>query len=96
MNGLTDFQAEVARLFFSLPAADGFLLAGGGALLASGLTTRPTEDLDFFGERGRSDVTAAREQLEDAALVRGWTIDRVQVSESFEHSSWRPLRDANT
>ena len=83
MNGLTDFQAEVARLFFSLPAADGFLLAGGGALLASGLTTRPTEDLDFFGERGRSDVTAAREQLEDAAIGRGWTIDRVQVSESF-------------
>ena len=83
MTGLTDFQAEVARLFFSLPAADGFLLAGGGALLASGLTTRPTEDLDFFGERGRSDVTAVREQLEAAALARGWKIDRVQVSESF-------------
>ena len=83
MNGLTDFQAEVARLFFSLPAADGFLLAGGGALLASGLTTRPTEDLDFFGERGRSDVTAAREQLEVAAIARGWQIDRLQVSESF-------------
>ena len=83
MNGLTDFQAEVARLFFSLPAADGFLLAGGGALLASGLTTRPTEDLDFFGERGRSDVTAAREQLEAAAIARGWKIDRVQVGESF-------------
>ena len=29
MSGLTPFQAEVARLFFSLPAADGFLLAGG-------------------------------------------------------------------
>jgi hypothetical protein len=83
MNGLTDFQAEVARLFFSLPAADGFLLAGGGALLASGLTTRPTEDLDFFGEGGRSDVTAASEQLEDAAIARGWKIDRVEVSESF-------------
>ena len=53
MSGLTEFQTDVARLFFSLPASDGFLLAGGGALLVSGLTTRPTEDLDFFGERGR-------------------------------------------
>ena len=31
---LTPFQLEVARLFFSLPAAQGFLLAGGAALLA--------------------------------------------------------------
>lgn len=66
-----------------VPAADGFLLAGGGALLASGLTSRPTEDLDFFGERGRSDVTAARRQLESAAVARGWQVDEVQVSESF-------------
>ena len=28
MSGLTPFQEEVARLFFSLPASDGFLLAG--------------------------------------------------------------------
>lgn len=31
---LTAFQVEVARLFFGLPASGGFLLAGGGALLA--------------------------------------------------------------
>jgi hypothetical protein len=45
---LTDFQIDVAQLFFSLPASGGFLLAGGGALLAQGLTARPTQDLDFF------------------------------------------------
>jgi hypothetical protein len=39
MNGLTEFQTEVTRLFFSLPASDGFLLAGGGALLG-GLSSR--------------------------------------------------------
>ena len=38
MSNLTDFQTEVTRLFFSLPASNGFLLAGGGALLANGLT----------------------------------------------------------
>lgn len=83
MSGLTAFQSEVARLFFSLSAADGFLLAGGGALLASGLTSRPTEDLDFFGERGRSDVTAARQQFEAAALARGWRVDPIHISEAF-------------
>jgi len=44
---LSAFQLEVARLFFALPASQGFLLAGGAALLAQHLTTRPTEDLDF-------------------------------------------------
>jgi len=31
---LTEFQIAVARLFFSLPEAEGFLLAGGAALVA--------------------------------------------------------------
>jgi hypothetical protein len=32
--GLAAFQLEVTRLFFTLPASKGFLLAGGAALLA--------------------------------------------------------------
>jgi len=35
---ITDFQTEVTRLFFSLPASKESLLACGGALLANGLT----------------------------------------------------------
>lgn len=38
----------MATLFFSLPASDGFLLAGGAALAAQQLTTRPTHDQDLF------------------------------------------------
>ncbi len=83
VSGLTEFQAVVARLFFSLPASSGFLLAGGGALLASGLTNRPTEDLDFFGEMGRSSVAAVRDELETAITERGWTSTRIQDSETF-------------
>ncbi len=83
MSGLTDFQVEVARLFFGLPASDGFLLAGGGALLASGLTDRPTHDLDFFGAPDDVDVTAARDQFEDVVTERGWRSERLHDSATF-------------
>jgi hypothetical protein len=39
----------------------GILLAGGAALLAQHLTTRPTEDLDFFTAPERGHVPAARD-----------------------------------
>lgn len=83
MSELTDFQVDVARLFFSLPASSGFLLAGGGALLASGLTTRPTQDHDFFAGPAHVDMEAARDQFGTAVTQRGWRCERVQDSESF-------------
>jgi len=83
VSGLTDFQAEVTRLFFSLPASNGFLLAGGGALLASGLTTRPTQDLDFFGDARTVDISSTRDQFEAAAAEHGWQCTRIQDSDTF-------------
>ena len=79
--GLTDFQLEVSRTFFDLPASEGFLLAGGGALLANGLTQRPTQDLDFF--RSSPDVVAARDALEAAAISRGWRVARLRDHDDF-------------
>jgi predicted nucleotidyltransferase component of viral defense system len=73
----------VARLFFALPASKGFLLAGGGALLAQHLTSRPTEDLDFFTAPERGNVQAARDALETAARQRGWTAERIHDSDTF-------------
>lgn len=81
--GLTDFQRDVARLFFSLPASKGFLLAGGAALLAQHLTTRPTEDLDFFTAPDRGHVRAACEALEAAAREHGWRTERIHDSDTF-------------
>lgn len=80
---LTDFQIHVAQLFFSLPAAEGFLLAGGAALVVQHLTSRPTQDLDFFTRVGATSVPAARDALEAAVLQRGWTIERVRDEETF-------------
>jgi hypothetical protein len=80
---LTAFQLEVARLFFALPASRGFLLAVGAALLAQYLTTRPTEDLDFFTTPERGQVPAARDALEAAVRERGWTAQRIHDSDTF-------------
>ncbi|AXG14272.1 nucleotidyl transferase AbiEii/AbiGii toxin family protein [Intrasporangium calvum] len=80
---LTPFQLEVARLFFALPAAEGFLLAGGAALLAQELTHRPTQDLDFFTTRGADDVVRAKDEFTAAALARGWVVEHVQGSGEF-------------
>lgn len=83
MSGLTRFHAEVAQLFFSLPGSDGFLLAGGAALLANQLSTRPTDDLEFFGQRDRVDIPGVRDQFEAAAARRGWSIARIQDGPTF-------------
>ena len=83
MSGPTAFQIEVARLFFSLPASKGFLIAGGGALLATGLTSRPTQDLDFFGEMGQVNISEAREQFLRAATNRHWKCKVIQSDELF-------------
>ena len=83
MPDLTDFQLEVTRLFFSLPASKGFLLAGGAALVAQHLTTRPTEDLDFFTAPDRGHVPTARNALEAAAREQGWASERIHDSDTF-------------
>ena len=79
---LTEFQVQVARLFFSLPEAAGFLLAGGAGLVAQHLTTRPTQDLDFFTRVGTG-VPAARDAFEAAAHDRGWTIEKIRDEATF-------------
>lgn len=78
---LTAFQLEVAQLFFSLPASDGFVLAGGAALLAQHLTVRPTyapEELagrkvvalfDRFAARDFVDVYALSNTYSKADLL---------------------------
>jgi hypothetical protein len=82
-TALTDFQIDVARAFFATPAAEGFLLAGGAALAAHGMTQRPTQDLDLFTSPGRGVVSTATVALEAVAGQRGWTVRAIQRSETF-------------
>lgn len=81
--GLSDFQVELANLFFSLPESAGFLLAGGGALIAQGIVPRPTEDLDFFTSRDLGSVAAASHALIAAVTERGWQAELKRTGEDF-------------
>lgn len=83
MNRLTAFQAEVARRFFALPESKGYLLAGGGALLASGLSSRPTRDLDFAGTPGLAAVDHLAEQFMRQCLACDWTVEAIQIESDF-------------
>lgn len=79
---ITDFQREVAHLFFSMPEASSFLLAGGLALLAQGMSVRPTEDMDAFTSNP-DDVQRASESFQAAARSRGWGVEVIRASETF-------------
>lgn len=82
-EGLSAFQVEVARVFYSLPESRGFLLAGGAALLAHRITTRPTRDLDFFTSPGGATVAEAVRAFEAAARSMNWSVRRIKQSADF-------------
>lgn len=82
-SGLTPFQLEMAELFFNMPTSRGFLLAGGGALLAQNLTSRPTFDLDFFTSPQGETVSKAAQSLIEATKQRGWQIETLRDHETF-------------
>lgn len=63
----------------SSPSCQVVLLAGGAALVAQNLTTRPTQDLDFFTSLAGGSVLAARGAFEAAAGERNWRVERIQT-----------------
>lgn len=73
---LSAFQEEVARLLPDLPEAAGFALAGGAALILTGIVERDTDDLDFFGREAVA-VNRLAPAFEHAARRAGMTVGRV-------------------
>lgn len=71
-EGLTAFQVAVSQLFFGLDESAGYVVAGGAALLASDLITRPTQDLDLFVGAPVVSVTPAKDALLAALDKRRW------------------------
>lgn len=86
--GLDHFQAEIAEVALRAIGQYGFALAGAGALVAHGVISRPTQDLDLFtpdeggpGQAGAALLTA----LTDAGC-------QVQVLESAEQHGGEFMR----
>jgi hypothetical protein len=86
---LSDLQRAVLELFFALPESNGFVLAGGAALVATGLTARPTQDVDLFGSDLAAGIARAGDALEVACLERGWTIERMRDAATFRRLAVR-------
>lgn len=82
-GALTPLQIKVARIFFDLGTSEGFLVAGGAALLASELITRPTEDLDLFASSPTTSVTGAKQALVAALEQRDHDVSMIQDSPTF-------------
>lgn len=80
---LWPLQVRVLRLVRrGVPAAAGFALAGGAALVVHGVVDRPTEDLDLFTTEPR-DVPLAVAALRQALAADGMQEEVVRSGSSF-------------
>ena len=82
-SALTDLQRAVLELFFGLPESEGFVLAGGAGLVASGLTDPPTQDVDLFGSDAATGIAAVADAFEAACADHGWTAECIRDSTTF-------------
>jgi hypothetical protein len=73
---VSELHRRVARIALGAAAEHGFALAGGNALLAHGVTTRRTEDVDLFTNR-QAGVQAAADRVEAALRGAGFEVERV-------------------
>jgi Nucleotidyl transferase AbiEii toxin, Type IV TA system len=71
---IDDLHREVARVALSAAAGFGFALGGGNALIAHGVTDRPTEDVDLFTDRERG-VKQASGAVQAALVAAGFAAE---------------------
>lgn len=79
---LSDLQRRVAELVFSLAEAEGFSLAGGGALIEHDVVDRTTRDLDCFGP-SRDAVDRLWPAIRDRLLAEGLEVRVRQADHGF-------------
>lgn len=72
---VSNLHRQVASIALAAAAAHGFALGGGNALLAHGLTTRPTHDVDLFTDQEHG-VEAAAAAVEAALTSAGLQAER--------------------
>lgn len=76
---LEAFQAEVAWVALRAIGPAGFALAGAGALIAHGVVTRPTEDLDLFSPTAQGPAQVSS-MLQDALRAGGYEVTVLEAA----------------
>jgi hypothetical protein len=79
---LDELHREVAVIALRAAASNGFALAGGCALLAHGVTVRPTEDVDLFTNHEYG-VQAAADVVEASLRAAGFQTERQDEAASL-------------
>jgi Nucleotidyl transferase AbiEii toxin, Type IV TA system len=72
---VSDLHARVASVALAAAAEHGFALGGGNALLAHGVISRPTQDVDLFTDQEHG-VEAAADAVEAALRDAGFQAER--------------------
>jgi len=72
---VSDLHRRVASVALSVAAEQGFALGGGNALLAHGVISRPTQDVDLFTDQEHG-VQAAADAVEAALRDAGFQAER--------------------
>lgn len=78
-SDLETFQAEVAWVALRAIGPSGFALAGAGALIAHGVVTRPTEDLDLFSPTAKG-AAHVSDMLQDALRAAGYEVTVLEAA----------------
>jgi Nucleotidyl transferase AbiEii toxin, Type IV TA system len=73
---VSKLHARVAAIALSAAARHGFALGGGNALLAHGIISRPTSDVDLFTDREHG-VEAAADAVQAALSTAGFDTERI-------------------
>jgi hypothetical protein len=74
---VSDLQRTVAEIALRAAAGHGFALGGGVSLIAHGIISRPTKDIDLFTDREGA-VAAAADAVEAALRAAGFQVERVE------------------
>lgn len=79
---LTDLQHQIRAIFAALPQGAAIALAGGAALIATGVVRRGTNDLDFFTAHPEP-IGQVLEVVDTALTDAGLRVTLLQESDTF-------------
>ena len=79
---LTDLQRRVRRIVASLPEGAAVALAGGSALIVTGVVRRGTDDLDFFTAHPQP-VAPMLDAFETGLKEAGLRVTRLRASDTY-------------